>query len=266
MNKYPEVSVIITTFNRKKLLSETIYSIINQTFTDLEIIIVDNYSDYDFYQHVGTFNDKRIRPLQNKNNGIIAINRNYGIKKSKGQFISFCDDDDLWHPDKIQKQIIRLKSSTSKINFSMQKEFGNTSIFSKRFGINPFPFKVKTSTKDLIKNNCIPLSSVLMDRTIIDKVGFFNEEDLFLAVEDNELWIRISKRFDFDFLPEVLVRHRNHKNNFYDLSKNILDKRKAIISKHSNHEIDINQNLSDQTTMKIIFRNLFNFFYEKLFF
>ena len=264
MNHNPLVSVIVTTYNRKELLKETIDSITNQTFEHFELIIVDNFSDYDFFKHVKSFKDNRIRPYQNSNDGIIAINRNYGIKKAKGEYIAFCDDDDLWYPDKIQKQVLRLKNSNNKFTFSMQKEFGNTSIFSNRFGINPIPFRVKTSTEALINNNCIPLSSVLLERSIINEVGFFNEEENFLAVEDNELWIRISKLYQIDFLPEVLVLHRNHNNNLFDLSKNIIDKRKAIISKHANDKIQLNQFSISRNPIKLLLRNLFIYLYEFL--
>ena len=262
MKHNPLVSIIVTTFNRKELLKETIHSIINQTFKDFELIVVDNFSDYDFFEYINSFKDNRIRPYQNSNDGIIAINRNYGIKKVKGEYIAFCDDDDLWYPDKIQKQVLSLKKSNNKMIFSMQKEFGETSIFSIRFGINPIPFRVKTSTEDLIKNNCIPLSSVLLEKSIINEVGVFNEDGIFLAVEDNELWIRISKLYKIDFLPEVLVLHRNHNNNFFDLSKNIIDKRKAIIEKHSNDKMELNQFSISRNPIKLLLRNIFIIFYQ----
>ena len=79
----PLVSVIVTTYNRKILLKETINSILCQTFKDFELIVVDNYSDYDFYNFIDSFNDNRILPFQNNNNGNIALNRNHGIKKAK---------------------------------------------------------------------------------------------------------------------------------------------------------------------------------------
>ena len=92
----PKISVIVTTYNRKELLKETINSIINQTFKDFELIVVDNNSNYNFLSEIKSFDDERIVAFQNNNNGIIARNRNFGIMKSKGEFIAFCDDDDLW--------------------------------------------------------------------------------------------------------------------------------------------------------------------------
>ena len=89
MIKNPLVSVIVTTYNRKELLKETIDSILNQTFKNFELIVVDNFSDYDFSAHLESFNDDRIKTFQNQNNGVIAINRNFGIKQTKGKYIIY---------------------------------------------------------------------------------------------------------------------------------------------------------------------------------
>ena len=101
----PLVTVIVTTYNRREFLKKTINSILNQTYKNFEFIIVDNYSNYDFLSHIKSFNDERIRPFQNANDGIIAVNRNYGIKEAKGEYIAFCDDDDLWMENKIEVQL-----------------------------------------------------------------------------------------------------------------------------------------------------------------
>lgn len=85
----PKVSVIVTTYNRKEYLAETIQSILNQTFQDFELIVVDNYSNYDFFGLMKSFNSEKITAFQNQNNGIIAVNRNFGIKLAKGEFIAF---------------------------------------------------------------------------------------------------------------------------------------------------------------------------------
>ena len=103
---FMKVSVIIPTFNREHLLKETMEYILNQTFKDFELIIVDNYSSDNTENAVKSYNDKRIRYFKNQNNGVIAVNRNFGIKKARGEFITFCDDDDLWLPQKLEKQLL----------------------------------------------------------------------------------------------------------------------------------------------------------------
>ncbi len=142
-SKRPLISVIVTTYNRKELLEETINSILNQTFKNFELIVVDNNSNYDFLTHMNNFNDRRIHAYQNSNDGIIAINRNFGIKKARGDYIAFCDDDDLWAPQKVEIQIVTIEDSENGMVCTMSKRFGETNIFSKSYGIGPLPFRQK---------------------------------------------------------------------------------------------------------------------------
>jgi glycosyltransferase involved in cell wall biosynthesis len=212
-SKKPLISVIVTTFNRKELLKETIDSILNQTFNDFELIVVDNNSDYEFLTHMNKFNDKRIRVYQNSNDGIIAINRNFGIKKARGDYIAFCDDDDLWAPQKLEKQIATIEDSENGMVCTMNKRFGETNIFSKSYGIGPLPYRQKTSRNDLLKNNCIALSSVLLKKSILYDLNSFDERRSFISIEDHDLWIRISAVTKIQYIPEVLLFYRVHKCN-----------------------------------------------------
>lgn len=102
-----KVSVIIPVFNRSKLIHQTISSVIKQTYSNFEIIIIDDFStDYeDLVKVVDSFNDNRIVLLRNSCNMNGAYSRNVGIKKASGKYIAFLDSDDTWHKDKIQKQV-----------------------------------------------------------------------------------------------------------------------------------------------------------------
>ena len=263
MANSPLVSIIVTTFNRKQILKETIDSILNQTFENFELIVIDNFSNYDYITYMDSFNDIRIKPFQNNNNGIIALNRNFGIMKSKGKYIAFCDDDDIWFPSKLEKQINVMKNSSNKGVYCMQKHFGKTNIFSDYFGIGPFPFRQKTDTKSLIRVNCIPFSTVLLKKNIFDKVKLFNEEKIFIGIEDHELWIRISKVSNFNFIPEVLVLHRVHKNNAFNKISSINEGIKKINRIYDN---SIQKNIAgkNRNVIFLFIRNLFNLIWEKL--
>ena len=268
MNYNPLVSIIVTTYNRKKLLKETIDSILNQTFKDFELIVVDNFSNYDFFKCIKSFNSDCIRPFQNQNNGIIAINRNYGINRAKGKYIAFCDDDDWWFLHKIEKQINKLLNSNKNMIFSMIKEFGEISIYSNYFGINPLPFKVNTSTKALLMTNCIPFSTVLIEKLSLYKIGLFNEGKSFVGIEDNELWVRASKKLEIDFIPEVLSLHRVHKSGIYINSKSIIEGKKEMWSMHGDGDNSKQKkgNTIKQNVFYFLFRNLFKLIYEKYFY
>ena len=182
-NGKPIVSVIVTTYNRKELLKETIDSILNQTFTDFELIVVDNYSNYDFFAYMESFNDSRIRAFQNQNDGIIAVNRNVGIKKAKGEYIAFCDDDDYWEQNKLEEQI----------NY-----FNNDSIVGIGTAINLINSKsniiqeLKKGGNRLLGLKEIVFNSVPFSSLIIKNIGIlFDERESFIAVEDFDLQLNL---------------------------------------------------------------------------
>lgn len=229
----PKVSVIVPTYNRKEYLSETILSILNQTFQDFELIIVDNFSNYDFFAHIKSFKSEKIIPLQNRNNGIIAINRNFGIKHATGEYIAFCDDDDLWLENKLEVQIKWMANNQETLlvcsdYFLLQGNF-----------IYPF----KSFKKHLIpifgENNCICFmnfvanSSVVIRRKFFCDGNFINETDEVKTAEDYDLWLRASFNGRIKFLYNKTFKYRVHENQN---SNSLVQTRKflLIIRMHKN--------------------------------
>ncbi len=104
------ISVVIPTYNRSEYLLRAIRSVIDQTYSDWEIIIVDDSDDpLEVVQGVESFNDKRLRLIRNAERKGVSYARNVGINASKGDYIAFLDDDDEWYPTKLEKQIISMK-------------------------------------------------------------------------------------------------------------------------------------------------------------
>ena len=103
--KNPLVSVIIPNYNKEEFLSSCIQSVLNQTYKNFEIIIIDNFSSDKSFDVAKNFIDPRINLFQFQNNGIIAASRNFGIKKSNGKYLAFLDSDDLWMKDKLSKSV-----------------------------------------------------------------------------------------------------------------------------------------------------------------
>jgi len=208
--KSPLVSVIVTTYNRKDYLKETIDSILNQTFTDFELIVVDNYSNYDFLNYMKSFNDVRIRAFQNQNNGIIAVNRNFGIKKARGEYIAFCDDDDLWYTDKLEKSVKYLLKYDI-VYHPLDKFPTRRKIYNK----TPVRRLKSPVSKDLlIRNNTLPASSVGVKKEIILKAGMFSEDSDLISVEDFDCWLKISLLTEkFHLIKKSLGMYRVNSNN-----------------------------------------------------
>lgn len=222
------VSVIIITFNRAKLLRGAIGAILNQTFRDFELIIVDNFSEDDTESIVKSFDDKRIRYFKNANNGILAINLNYGMKKAGGDYIAFCDSDDLWMPDKLEKQVEYLEKYPeyclvySNANIVDENDVKHGLLLDKKDLKNGKIFE------ELVEYNFIPICTVLMRREIIDNVGFFNESQSVRPGEDYEYLLRAALRYKIGVMEEPLAMYREHsgmmsrKINFPKVRQNIL--------------------------------------------
>ncbi|MGH7774566.1 MAG: glycosyltransferase family 2 protein [Candidatus Binatia bacterium] len=204
----PKVSVIIPTYNRAEFLRSAIRSVLNQTFQDFEIIVIDDASENNTEEVVRSFGDIGIRYFRHELNKGNAAARNTGIKNSGGHYIALLDDDDEWLPSKLEKQV-RLLDSTPPIVgavytgfVEIEKANGKTVVVT--------PTKRGSIFNDLLLQNWIGLSTVLLRRECFDKVGSFDEN--LPATVDYDMWIRIAKEFQFDFIPEPLVKYSNHQS------------------------------------------------------
>lgn len=213
----PEVSVIIPTYNRSSMVQLAIKSVQEQTFSDLEIIVIDDGSNDNTQEVISQFqkSDNRIVYLYQNNQGP-SVSRNTGIKSSHGKYISFLDSDDLWKPDKIEKQLsifkqhedidvvyvnyINIDNSGDFISYNLSSEadnkFKSFSLYEKLF------YFCAVTGSD---------SSVIAKRDAIIRTGFFDEH-LYVS-EDRDYWRRMAISCNFYFLDEYLVLIRRHKNS-----------------------------------------------------
>lgn len=253
--KLYKISVIVTTFNRKNLLLRTINSILNQTHENIELIIVDNYSNYDFPSFIKSIEDSRIISYQNHNNGIIAVNRNFGAFKSTSPFIAFCDDDDFWMKDKLSLQLkIMLNNSDLLLNATLAKKSGyKTNFGQKNFGI--MYRNVSLSRFFLLRYNPIILSSVLLRKDAFISLNGFSEKAELTTVEDLDLWLRLFDIGKISILKQVLLNYEIHDNN---ITKFHFDKRLKYIQKRVLKKIDKIE-LPFESNKSIIFKLLKSF-------
>lgn len=208
-----KASVIVPTYNRAHMVTETIDSILSQTFRDLELIIVDNDSTDNTEEVIKSYKDKRIRYFKHQNNGIVAVNRNYGVSKAKGEYIAFCDDDDLWFPEKLEKQVQEMEKDSqiglvcnNVIHFNGKGDHGEA-------------FKAKPRDSDLtfealVWKSFISGSTVLVRKAVLDDVGLMDESPELVAVEDYELWLRIAKKYRVKYIDIPLGKYRTHPGGY----------------------------------------------------
>ena len=197
-----KLSIIVTTYNRPNLLKETLHSILNQTYVNFELVVVDNNSNYDFFEIIQILNDRRVKAYQNDNNGIIATNRNFGIGKAQGDYIAFCDDDDIWLPNKLQLQIEGILSnkldfiSSNVLLFKGHRE----NIIGKTSGKLPLNFN------SFLMLNHVNTSTVIAKKSL--HLSFDESIDL-VTIEDYDLWLKLyNQGYKFGFLNEPLVYYR----------------------------------------------------------
>ena len=207
----PKVSVIVTTYNREEYLKETIQSILDQTYKDFELIVVDNFSNYDFFKVIEEFRDSRIRPFQNANNGIIAVNRNYGISKATGKYLAFCDDDDLWEKEKLSIQVEIMDRSPQQVLSSSFIEIDYESKIGKVHKIRDYKDKY-----DIYRENLTTLSSVIVSNS---HDVIFNVDPYLMTIEDYALWIDLhQKGYELHVEPKPLIRYRiSSSSSFYNV-------------------------------------------------
>lgn len=121
------VSIIMPSWNTGKFIGESIQSVLNQTYTKWELIIVDDCSTDNTDKIVGSFKDERIRFLKNAKNSGAALTRNRAIREAKGEWIAFLDSDDLWLPQKLEKQIAFMKEKGYTFSFTEYEKIDEAS-------------------------------------------------------------------------------------------------------------------------------------------
>jgi len=209
------VSVIIATYNRCELLKFTIKSILEQSYDNFELIIVDDGSTDDTKNICLCFNDDRIHYIYSDNSGSPARPRNIGIKLARGEFIAFCDDDDIWMPNKLDVQIDSFTDGVLGVGANMIY-FGKLSKY-KRINFTSMIYK-DFIAKDILVSGGVPLSSLVL------KNGnniYFDVDDKYHDIEDLEYQFRYLTCYDgiIRMVGEPLVKYRitdqnNNTNNY----------------------------------------------------
>ncbi len=200
----PKVSVIIPTYNRASDLKRALNSVLAQSFTDWEIIVVDNNSIDDTDAVVSAFNDQRISIHKVHNNGVIAISRNKGILEAKGEFLAFLDSDDWWITDKLRKAVNYLEQGNDLVYHDLWivEKVGKRN-YRKTVGVRDL---LPPVFDDLILHgNPIANSSVVVRAELLKEINGLSEDLQLIAAEDYDCWLRIALKSDrFACIPEVL--------------------------------------------------------------
>lgn len=203
------VSVIMPVYNSESFLSQSLDSVIFQTYKNLELLPIDDFSRDSSRDILKKYSEKdpRIKPIFKTENSGSADSRNFGIRKAEGRYIAFLDSDDLWDPEFLEKQLNFMKKHNSAFSFSSYRIIGEDN----REILKPFIVKkLKISYYDNLFYNSVGQLTAVYDSAVLGKMYF--DVSLKSVRDDYALWLDILKKTDFGFgNPEILASYRIRK-------------------------------------------------------
>ncbi len=218
------ISVIMPTYNHAMFIGEAIDSVLNQTYQNFELIIIDNYSKDGTEKIVSSYRDDRIIYLKFRNNGIIAASRNHGIKNSNGEYIAFLDSDDFWLEQKLEYVVNHINANPSADLICHDIWYNVYQAGRKRMTFGPHT----TYRNLLFKGNSISTSATVVRRQKISDVDGFSEDMRFVAVEDYDLWLRLAQAgCRIEYLHKILSVYRDWGQN---ISNNVIMHNQNVIN------------------------------------
>lgn len=212
----PLISVIIASYNYERFISETIDSVLNQSFKDLELVIVDDGSKDNSREIIKSYQkrDDRVRSVFHSVNKGIAKTFNDGIDEAKGKFVAISGCDDVWVEGKLEKQVEILKRNEDLVVHS-----GTMTIDALSNPIKPPAEKKHNSRKreksgnifrELLGGNFVCGSSIIFKKSNLNGIRF---DERYRYVNDYKFTLDLAREYEFHFIPEVLVKYRVHGNN-----------------------------------------------------
>ena len=201
------VSVIIATWNRSAALESAIRSALSQTYQPMEVLVCDDGSTDDSEQVVRFIGDSRVVWLPGDRGGRPAIPRNRGIRASRGEWLAFLDDDDVWLPEKLERQMERLQVSGCFVSctdaFRIVPDQGSQGSL---LGLETDLLRFE----DVLDVNRVICSSVVASSVMVKIAGGFPESASLVVGEDYALWLRLFSMTDFDFIAQPLLEYHDN--------------------------------------------------------
>ncbi|HEY1790727.1 MAG TPA: glycosyltransferase, partial [Verrucomicrobiae bacterium] len=197
----PLISVIVPTFNRPEMLVNALRSILNQTFGNFEIIVV-NDSGCDVEPTVAQLGNQPITCLRHETNRGLPASRNTGIRAARGKYIAYLDDDDLYYPEHLQTLFNYVESHPGVVAYSdaccSHQELVNGQLTTVRRDV---PYSHDWDNDRVLVENFVPSLCFMHEKVFLEKSGYFDET--LRRHEDWDLWIRLSRHFPFAHIPQV---------------------------------------------------------------
>jgi len=229
------VSVLIPSYNHEKFISETIESVLNQNFRDLELIIIDDYSSDKSPEIIKKYKeiDDRIKVFFHNENKGISKTENELINLARGKYIAFLNSDDIWREDKLEKQLKVLEENENLIIWTEGEIIDkNSKPIGKKFTQKYNSLRKKMSGnifEELLHDNIIFFASLMFKR---ENLGSLRFNEKFNVINDYQLEVALAKNYDYFFISEPLAMYRLHDyNTIYSENRAPIEKEYILISK-----------------------------------
>ena len=200
------VSIIMPNYNGEKFLRETIDSVISQTYQNWEILLVDDCSTDSSLEIARSYGDSRIRTFKNEQNGGAAVSRNYALREARGEWIAFLDSDDLWRPEKLERQL----------NFMVENNYHFSYTEYSHIDEQSQPLNVRvTGPKKIgkLKMFCYDYMGCLTVMYNAQTVGQIQVEPSLKSRNDYAMWLKVCRKCKCYMLREDLAEYRIRKNS-----------------------------------------------------
>lgn len=223
----PLVSVVIPTYNCPEFLKAAVESVLAQTFTEIEVVVVDDGSTDNTAELVREF-DNRVKYVYQNNAGTAAA-RNTGIRNSNGSIIAFLDHDDLWLPEKLERELPVLQSNDKIGLVFCGRQFFNT--YTNEI-TSTHPAEAELGVHEFLAHSTIALQSAIVPRAVFDDVGLFDEQ--LLGTDDWEMTIRIAAKYRVVGVADILISIRGHAGQQGIMSERMYANSMSVLRKHAN--------------------------------
>lgn len=221
----PFFSIIIPLYNKEKAIEKTLKSVFHQSFTDYEILIINDGSTDKSEEKVKRFSDERLRLISTENKGVSQA-RNLGISESKGKLIAFLDADDYWFPSHLQSlfQLYHNFPEAGLLATNYQFYYSDKKIIQPVFDDIPtekWNGIVTDFFHSSLKYRIAWTSAVAVTKKVLDDIGNFDENITLGAGEDTDMWIRIALKYPVAFDNEISANYQMETENRISLLKTV---------------------------------------------
>ncbi|WP_069660395.1 glycosyltransferase family 2 protein [Arcticibacter eurypsychrophilus] len=259
----PLVSVIVPCYNHSKFVETCILSVINQTYKNIELIVIDDGSTDNSFEVLTQLRKKYVFHLERQTNMGLCKTLNKAIKLlAKGDFIACLASDDYWANEKIDRQIeVFIRQPELGFIFTKAMKFNTSGIISEI----PIKKRIECNFGELLLDDFVPALTVLAKRHVIIEMGGYDEN---LYFEDWDMWLKIANKYPFHFIPINLAFYRIHSTNMSSNYYKMIEAQKIVVDRwkgcdfypkaHNNivlYEIAINSVLNKKVGLMLMLKH-----------